>query len=209
MQARLRAIATLCSAALIAPASAQVVINRDGSLPPPSVPAEEFAALVDCTVAKRSRDIESYVLARDARFAAALAGGRFPSAEDYDGLVIPMSDGSEVAHERVMVNVIESCRPLKEGYPLGFWPGTLEASWRKALAVKGYESDFDEAGFVRCLAVQRPELLARYASAANDVRKARFAELTDQPVCRARFPAGIRERRVLREARVLHRAPGR
>ncbi len=117
------------------PAAAQVVINRDGSLPPPSVKPQDYPALVDCTLERRSHDIEAMLAARDKLYEEAFRTqgfSAFPLA--YGALVIGTEDGRQVKEAQLFVQIIETCHKLKIGYPLGFWPDDLYRDWERRIA---------------------------------------------------------------------------
>jgi hypothetical protein len=104
-------------------AAAQVVIMRDGSLPPPSVPPARYPAMVACTIEKRRADIEALLATRDKVVADAVKA-----------LEVVTSDGRRVKESKLLVEIVETCHDLKVGYPLGFWPDQLRGDWDARLA---------------------------------------------------------------------------
>ena len=116
-------------------AAAQVVIMRDGSLPPPSVLPSEYPALVACTIEKRRADITALLVARDRAYKDAVKTGRFLEAhKDLEALEVTTSDGRRVKESKLIGEIIKTCHDFKVGYPLGFWPDQLRGDWEAELS---------------------------------------------------------------------------
>ena len=115
-------------------AAAQVVIMRDGSLPPPSILPSEYPAMVACTIEKRRADITALLVARDRVVKDAVKAGRFLDAHnDLETLEVITTNGRSVKESKLLVEIVETCHDLKTGYPLGFWPDQLRGDWEAKL----------------------------------------------------------------------------
>jgi hypothetical protein len=177
-------------------AAAQVVVNANGSLPAPSVAANEYPALVECTVERRRADIEALLLARSDVYAAATARGDFGDlTEEFDALSVRTSNSSVVDAGRLEIQIIETCKPLKEGYPLGFWTSQLHGDWAKRLAF--HPQNLSSEQFANCIGKFRPELAASYMAARpkSEASRALYKQMFEQPVCKLHFPDAISEKR--------------
>ena len=116
-------------------AAGQVVLMRDGTLPPPSISSRDYPAMVTCTLEKRRHDIEAILASRQKLYDDARNAGRLGATEEeYRSLIIVASDGRRMEASRLFVDIIESCQKLKVGYPLGFWPESLYRDWEDQIA---------------------------------------------------------------------------
>jgi len=197
---KLNVAAILMMGFLIAqPVMAQVVINRDGSLPAPSVSTADYPKLVDCTLKKRATDIEALMTARSRFFTASWSDGKLGATQgEYDALLVQTADNRSVKANRLSVEIIETCQELKEGYPLGFWMHTLFRDWGTRMAIDSYAQPFDSEQFARCLVTFRPLLVDRYLSEKSGSESATFiySAFFKQDVCKLKFPLSIKEKRV-------------
>lgn len=122
-------------------ATAQVVIMRDGSLPPPSVLPSEYQAMVACTLQNRRADIAALLAAREKVIDDAVKAGRFVGVhKELETLEVVTSDGRRVKESRLLVEIVETCHDLKTGYPLGFWPDQLRGDWEEGLRLNPIDS---------------------------------------------------------------------
>lgn len=183
------------------PAAAQIVINRDGTLSTSSVSANDYPGLVRCTIEKRRPDIEISLVARQDLSKRKLNQGVVATDQDYDALQVVASDGRHIDEARLFVEIVASCHPLREGYPLGFWPDTLYADWQKELSFSGlYSQRLNDEQFARCLARFRRPLVDRYLQETRRPEaESIYASFFTQRVCTPSLPRGLREKRV-REA---------
>ncbi len=183
----------------VSPVAAQVVINRDGSLPGPSVKPEEYPALVECTLKNRQFDIEASLEAKKIRSSELrrLFGEpeKFKALASQDILVFT-EEGKAVAEPRLFVQIIETCKELKEGYPIGFWDHQIYNDWSKRMAF--YPRVLNDEQFSECIRSFRPKLFASYVESRSksDARKSVFKQMLEQRVCKAEFPEAISEKRV-------------
>jgi len=194
---RLRLLCTI-SLAMVCPASAvqaQVVLQRNGELPPPSVAPADYPAMVACTLKKRGADIEAVLTAREDLFQATPTAELLEKPLDYGSLIIATSDGRQVPEARMIIDIVSSCRELRTGYPLGFWPDQLHRDWGQALGVEPQR--YGEADFAACLSRYRPALVEAFLAARTKAqRTAAYAAFFTQRVCRADFPLALKESRV-------------
>lgn len=185
------------------PAAAQIVINRDGTLPTSSVSESDYPGLVRCTIEKRRPDIEIILVARQDLSERKLNQGTVATEQDYDALQVVASDGRHIDEARLFVEIVASCHPLRQGYPLGFWPDTLYADWQKELSFSGlYSQRLNDEQFAQCLARYRRPLVDRYLEETRRPEAASiYAGFFTQRVCTPSLPRALREKRV-REALV-------
>jgi hypothetical protein len=197
---KLNAAGMLMTVFLIAqPVMAQVVINRDGSFPAPSVSTADYPKLVDCTLKKRATDIEALMAAQRRFFMVSWSEGKLGATEaEYDALLVQTADNRSVEANRLSVEIIETCHELKEGYPLGFWMHTLFRDWGTRMAIDPYAQPFDSEQFARCLVTFRPLLVDRYLSEKSGSGSATviYSDFFKQEVCKLMFPLSIKEKRV-------------
>lgn len=189
------------------PATAQILINRDGSPPAPSVSANEYPDLVRCTLEKRRPDIEISLGARQDLSQRKLNLGTVATSEDYQALQVVTSDGRRMDEARLFVEIVETCHALRKGYPLGFWPDTLYADWQKELSFSGFYAQLmNDEQFAQCLARYRGPMVDRYlAETGRTEAESIYASFFTQRVCTPAFPQGLRAKRVRKALAKLKR----
>jgi hypothetical protein len=160
----------------------------------PSVRADEYPKLVECTLAKRAGDIEAMFIAQD-RFheqARREYGLLVPKAK-VDAVKVNTSARTEETAARLFVQIVETCQNLQVGRPLGFWPDQLIGDWRARMGMPwGLESNNpeNESAFAQCLKNFRPKLVQTYLSQnSGQQRRSIYSSFFEQPV-QNRFSSG-------------------